>query len=98
VRTLTGNYQILARMPELLSPLHNPVWLQFMSHKVGRLLVPYFLLLLFVANLFALHGFYLWLFVLQGAWYVMAWAGSLLSRQTPVPGTQPIVGREVRRL
>ena len=79
VRTLTGNYQLLARMPALLSPLHNPVWLQFMSHKVGRLLVPYFLLLLFVANLFALHGVYLWLFCLQAAWYMMAWAGSLLS-------------------
>ena len=99
VRTLTGNYQVLARMPALLSPLHNPVWLQFMSHKVGRLLVPYFLLLLFVANLFALQGIYLWLFCLQGAWYMMAWAGSVLSLRTPVPDAARTVaaGREVRR-
>ncbi len=85
VRTLTGNYQLLARMPALLSPLHNPVWLQFISHKVGRLLVPHFLVLLFVANLFALRGAYLVLFCLQSAWYIMAFAGSLLSRRTPVP-------------
>ena len=99
VRTLAGNYQVLARMPELLSPLHNPVWLQFISHKVGRLLVPYFLVLLFVANLFALHGIYLWLFCLQGTWYMMAWAGSLLSLRTPVPDAPRMVaaGREVRR-
>jgi cellulose synthase/poly-beta-1,6-N-acetylglucosamine synthase-like glycosyltransferase len=99
VRTLTGNYQVLARMPALLSPLHNPVWLQFISHKVGRLLVPYFLALLFVANLFALRGIYLWLFYLQGAWYMMAWAGSRLSLRTPVRDAAGTVaaGREVRR-
>ena len=101
VRTLTGNYQVLARMPALLSPLHNPVWLQFMSHKVGRLLVPYFLALLFLANLFALQGIYLWLFCLQGAWYMMAWAGSVLSLRTPIRAdAQQMVAasREVRRL
>jgi len=99
IRTLTGNYQVLARMPALMSPLHNPVWLQFISHKVGRLLVPYFLVLLFVTNLFALSGAYLALFCLQSAWYMMACAGSLLSRRTPVPdGPQMVeVCREERR-
>ena len=99
VRTLAGNYQVLARMPALLSPLHNPVWLQFISHKVGRLLVPYFLVLLFVANLFALHGAYLVLFCLQSAWYMMAFAGSLLSRRAPVPDAPRMVSvcREERR-
>ena len=85
VRTLTGNYQLLARMPALMSPLHNPVWFQFISHKVGRLLVPHFLVLLFVANLFALQGAYLVLFCLQSVWYTIAFSGSLLSRRTPVP-------------
>src|SRR5205085_4879135 len=41
VRTLAGNYQILALEPRLLVPAVNPVWLQYVSHKVGRLLVPY---------------------------------------------------------
>ena len=40
-RTLAGNWQILAREPRLLLPWTNPVWLQYLSHKVGRLLVPF---------------------------------------------------------
>jgi|ERR1022692_4120492 len=83
VRTLMGNFQILTKMPALLSPVHNPVWVQFMSHKVARLLVPYFLLVLFVANAFALHGLYLWLFVAQSSWYLMAVAGAFLSSRVP---------------
>ena len=43
-RTLAGNYQILAQEPRLLAPFANPVWLQYLSHKVGRLLVPWALL------------------------------------------------------
>ena len=37
MRTLAGNYQILAQEPRLLVPFVNPVWLHYMSHKVGRL-------------------------------------------------------------
>jgi cellulose synthase/poly-beta-1,6-N-acetylglucosamine synthase-like glycosyltransferase len=40
VRTLTGNYQLLAWLPWLLSPWHNPLWWEFVSHKVCRLLTP----------------------------------------------------------
>ena len=41
VRTLAGNYQSFARHPWLFDPRKNPVWWQFLSHKVFRLLVPY---------------------------------------------------------
>jgi len=41
VRTLTGNYQLLAWMPWLLNPWRNRVWWQFVSHKVLRLLTPF---------------------------------------------------------
>src|SRR5687767_5173283 len=40
VRTLAGNYQILRLEPRLLLPFVNPVWAQYASHKIGRLLVP----------------------------------------------------------
>ena len=40
VRTLAGNFQILWQEPRLLVPIVNPVWLQYVSHKIGRLLVP----------------------------------------------------------
>ncbi len=44
VRTLTGNYQLLALIPGLLSPFRNPVWLQFALHKIGRLVSPLLLI------------------------------------------------------
>ena len=43
-RTLAGNYQMLALEPRLLVPGRNRVWLQYVSHKLGRLLVPWALL------------------------------------------------------
>jgi cellulose synthase/poly-beta-1,6-N-acetylglucosamine synthase-like glycosyltransferase len=49
-RTLAGNYQILALEPALLVPWRNPVWMQYVSHKVGRLLVPYALIGLMVSS------------------------------------------------
>ncbi len=41
VRTLTGNLQIVAWMPALLAPWRNPVWIQFLCHKLLRLATPY---------------------------------------------------------
>jgi hypothetical protein len=81
VRTLLGNYQLLAYMPELLSPLKNPVFIQLVSHKVGRLLVPYFLLVLFVANLFLRDGLYLVTLGAQCLFYLAAFAGSRFAEQ-----------------
>lgn len=51
-RTLAGNYQILAQEPRLLLPFANPVWIQYLSHKVGRLLVPWALVGAFFASVF----------------------------------------------
>ena len=60
IRTLAGNFQILALEPRLLLPIRNRVWLQYVSHKLGRLVVPYALLAIFVASvaLAATHWFY----------------------------------------
>jgi biofilm PGA synthesis N-glycosyltransferase PgaC len=55
IRTLAGNVQILWLEPRLLVPFVNPVWLQYMSHKVGRLLVPYALITMFAASLTLAH-------------------------------------------
>jgi len=77
VRTLAGNYQLLAEMPIVLSIRRNPIFFQFVSHKVGRLLVPYFLATLLLSNCFLLHGFYLFTFVLQIFWYALAVAGRI---------------------
>src|SRR5579864_815624 len=90
-RTLTGNYQLFADMPESLVPWRNPIFVQLVSHKLGRLLVPYCLVVLFISNLFLLHGFYLVVCVCQILWYVLAGAGRLLStRSSESPARQSL--------
>jgi poly-beta-1,6-N-acetyl-D-glucosamine synthase len=44
-RTLAGNYQILTLEPRLILPFANPVWVQYLSHKLGRLVVPWALII-----------------------------------------------------
>lgn len=41
VRTLTGNWQLCAWLPRVLVPVANPIWAQFMLHKLLRLFTPY---------------------------------------------------------
>ena len=43
VRTLTGNFQLCALQPDVLNPWANPIWTQFVIHKLLRLLTPYLL-------------------------------------------------------
>lgn len=50
VRTLTGNYQLCAWLPGVLAPWRNPIWLQFLCHKLLRLLLPFALALVGVAT------------------------------------------------
>ncbi len=80
LRTLAGNYQLLALEPRLLLPWRNPAWLQFMSHKVGRLLVPYALPAIFVLSLLLARGsaLYLAAFIAQCVFYALAAYGSWL--------------------
>lgn len=88
-RTLAGNYQIFARLPELLLPWRNPSWFETVSHKVTRLLSPWALLvLLFATGSIALGGprggpswqVFSALFVLQVLFYLAAVLGAALGR------------------
>jgi biofilm PGA synthesis N-glycosyltransferase PgaC len=76
VRTLTGNFQLLKQMPELIVPWRDPVFIQFVSHKVGRLLAPYFLITLFASSLFLEGAAYRAILTLQCACYLLAGAGA----------------------
>jgi cellulose synthase/poly-beta-1,6-N-acetylglucosamine synthase-like glycosyltransferase len=87
VRTLAGNVQILGLEPRLLVPFRNPVWLQYMSHKLGRLVVPYALLVLFAASvaLSATHPVYSIALAGQCIVYLLAGYGAWLEFQaTPL--------------
>ena len=79
LRTLVGNFQLLHVMPELIVPGRNPVFLQYVSHKLGRLVVPYALVALLISNLWLREGFYLAFLGCQGAWYLLAAAGALMN-------------------
>jgi biofilm PGA synthesis N-glycosyltransferase PgaC len=51
VRTQAGVYQLLRYYPQLLGP-KNRMWIDFVSHKFGRLMLPWLLLALFAASFF----------------------------------------------
>lgn len=82
-RTLAGNYQILAQEPRLLAPWANPVWIQYLSHKIGRLFVPWALVGAFFAST-ALAGsswFFRIMLGLQVAFYGLAALGAWLEHR-----------------
>jgi cellulose synthase/poly-beta-1,6-N-acetylglucosamine synthase-like glycosyltransferase len=41
VRTLSGNFQLVTRLPAALLPWRNPVWFPLVAHKLLRLAVPW---------------------------------------------------------
>jgi cellulose synthase/poly-beta-1,6-N-acetylglucosamine synthase-like glycosyltransferase len=69
VRTLAGNFQAVAMEPRLLSPRHNPVLLQFVSHKLARLVVPYFCVAAWVTSALLPGPLYALAFALQTLFY-----------------------------
>jgi len=79
-RTLAGNYQLLALEPRLLVPGANRVWVQFCSHKLARLLVPFALVALFAASAFLApgHALYAAAFGAQVIFYTLALYGARL--------------------
>lgn len=91
VRTLAGNFQLLAQEPRLLMPGLNPVWLQFMSHKVGRLLVPYALIALLLSSMVLAprSWFYAAACAAQVAFYGLAAYGAWLERRQLDAPTSP---------
>ena len=80
VRTLTGNYQILAQLPDLVNPRRNRLFIQYMSHKVCRLAVPFALILVFLGSLLSREGVALYLLTMQVIGYALAFTGWVFSR------------------
>ncbi len=77
VRTLTGNYQLLRLAPWLLSP-RNPLLFRFVSHKLLRLTVPLFLIVMLVTSFFVASPTYRAIFWTQIFFYVLAALGGLI--------------------
>jgi poly-beta-1,6-N-acetyl-D-glucosamine synthase len=51
VRTLSGVYQVLGYYPRLLLPFSNRMWFHFISHKLGRQVLPFAVLTLAASSL-----------------------------------------------
>jgi cellulose synthase/poly-beta-1,6-N-acetylglucosamine synthase-like glycosyltransferase len=83
VRTLSGNFQLAAMLPQALLPWRNPIWVQFISHKLLRLAVPWMLLAVFLASALLDGPLYRIAFVAQVIFYgaaLVALAGGPRSR------------------
>jgi len=79
-RTLAGNFQLLVRQPWLMSPVSNPAFVQFVSHKALRLAVPPALVALLASNaVLAADGATAWrvVFALQLTGYALPLLGRL---------------------
>lgn len=83
VRTLAGNYQLLRYYPQLLG-WGNRLWLDYISYKMGRLVLPYLMLLL-LASSFSLPGAWRWLVVgAQGIGYGLGLADRWIGENNPL--------------
>jgi len=81
-RTLAGNYQLFWLEPALLLPWRNPAWIQFVSHKVARLAVPYALPPLWLLSLLLSPRSVLYAaaFAAQCVFYLFAGYGAWLEK------------------
>lgn len=80
VRIAMGSFRALGTF--LTARLPTFTRFAFLSHKLMRWMVPHFLLLVFISNLFLLGSrFYLVFFGLQAAFYIWAGLGYLFQRQ-----------------
>lgn len=77
-RTLYGNYQIFFMLPQIFNPFTSPVALQMFSHKLLRVLVPFFMIAVAVLNLCVVdEPVFLWLGMAQASFYTMAVLGAV---------------------
>ena len=90
VRTLTGVIQLCVKLPAVLLPSRNPIWPQFMLHKLLRLLTPYWVLAIVA-----------WASVLVSRWVLgepLAAAGLLIAALVAAFYTQGKVGSAMARV
>ena len=83
VRTLAGNYQLLKFYPQLLGPA-NRMWFDFMSYKMGRLMLPFLLIGLLVSSFWLPAGWREVMLGLQLAGYGLAVVDGWLPEGTAI--------------
>ncbi|HOW36373.1 MAG TPA: glycosyltransferase family 2 protein [Candidatus Omnitrophota bacterium] len=90
-RTLSGNYQIFGFFGRLFIPFLSPIAIQFISHKLFRVVAPFILITVFLLNSALIYEpTYRTLFILQIIFYTMALFGALL-RNTKYAILKPVL-------
>jgi cellulose synthase/poly-beta-1,6-N-acetylglucosamine synthase-like glycosyltransferase len=82
VRTLAGNFQLIAKLPWLMHPKKNPLFWQFFSHKVLRLVMPYCLILLLLSSFLLKAPLFQYLFWTQCLFYIYSTVAYFMIKQT----------------
>jgi len=82
VRTLAGNFQLIALAPWLLTP-KNRVLFQLVSHKLLRLVVPYFFILLFLTS--AIIGMHSTPYAIFAALQLIFWVMAAAALKVRIP-------------
>jgi biofilm PGA synthesis N-glycosyltransferase PgaC len=83
IRTLAGMYQVIGAYPGLLWP-GTRGWLHFMSHKAGRLALPFALIALLISSFSLPEPFRAWLLGCQAVVYGLALLDFVLPRGFPL--------------
>ncbi len=92
VRIGMGNYQAMARLPDALNPRHGWLWFTYVSHKVGRWLVPHALLLTLFCSLMLSHKmFYAAVLLVQISAYCIVWLAPKVFSQNQTPALVQIL-------
>lgn len=75
-RTIAGCLQLIQQSPEWLNPRANPIWWEFVSHKVLRLVSPWLVVTALLTNaLLVRYDPYFYLMALQGTLCLLAALG-----------------------
>jgi cellulose synthase/poly-beta-1,6-N-acetylglucosamine synthase-like glycosyltransferase len=90
VRTQAGVYQILQRFPALLSPT-NSRFIHFLSHKFGRLMLPFALVGILAFSLFLPPPLKLPILCAQAAFYGLAVIDPLITERNPLKRLSAVV-------
>jgi biofilm PGA synthesis N-glycosyltransferase PgaC len=90
VRTQAGVYQILFRFPALLSPF-NRRFIHFLSHKLGRLLLPFAMLTAAAASFFLPQPWRTPVLIAQGLFYLLAITDPVIPETFPLKRLSAVI-------
>lgn len=85
VRTLAGNFQLLAINPQIILPWRNPLWFAVIGHKLLRLAVPWAMIAALVASILAADPWLRLALYAQLAGYAIGTSALVFKSMTRLP-------------